>query len=346
MSKQVILTGLRANGEFHLGNYLGAILPMVELQQEYADGYQLNMFVPDLHSFTTPVDHGSLYEQTLYNLKCYVAGGLNLNREDTFIYRQSYVAAHSELTVILNNFVYFGELQRMTQFKEKSVDAKDGVVTAGLFDYPVLMASDILLYSATFVPVGEDQRQHIELARDIAMRVNNRFEQEILTPPADWKEQLKFSKRGSGIRIRSLRNPDIKMSKSIDDPAGTILLSDDPKAAVKKIMSATTDSLGIIHYDMNTQPGVGNLLQILALLSGVPISEMAEEWEARTSYGQLKTAVADEVAAFLYDFQKKLSEVDELALKRKLEAGEILMSDVAGQKLFAVQQAVGLRGHE
>jgi tryptophanyl-tRNA synthetase len=143
MAKPVVLTGLRANSEFHLGNYLGGILPMVQLQKKFAGEYQLNMFVPDLHSFTTPVEHSELYLQIINNLKVYVAAGLDLDSEDTFIYRQSFVAAHSELAVILNNFAYFGELQRMTQFKEKSAEAKDGNVTVGLFDYPVLMAADI-----------------------------------------------------------------------------------------------------------------------------------------------------------------------------------------------------------
>jgi len=343
MSKPVILTGLRANAEFHIGNYLGGILPMIELQKQYAGTYELNMFVPDLHSFTTPIDHAKLYTQTMANLKVYIASGLNLNQEETFIYRQSFVPAHSELAIILNNFTYFGELQRMTQFKEKSDDAKDSAVSAGLFDYPVLMAADILLYGATWIPVGEDQRQHIELARDIALRLNNKFDKELFVVPAAWSKQLEFADRQDGVRIRSLRNPDKKMSKSVDDPAGTILLSDDPKEAVKKVMSATTDSLGIIHYDMKNQPGVGNLLQMLALLSGQSIAHVVSDWEGRTSYGELKSALADEVSAFIYDFQEKLQRVDEASLIHKLEASELLMRDVAGQRLLAVQQAVGLR---
>lgn len=343
MSKPVILTGLRANSEFHLGNYLGGILPMVQLQKQYAGEYQLHMFVPDLHSFTTPVDHSKLYLQIVENLKVYVAAGLQLDNEDTYIYRQSFVAAHSELAIILNNFAYYGELQRMTQFKEKSEESKDTAVTAGLFDYPVLMAADILLYGASWVPVGEDQRQHIELTRDIAMRFNNKFNEEIFTVPAPWDKQLEFSGRTEGVRIRSLKNPDKKMSKSIEDPAGTILLSDSPEAAAKKIMSAETDSVGAIHFDLQNQPGISNLLQILALLINKPVGEVAKTWEGRTSYGELKTAVADEVKVFLQDFQRKLASVDEADLMRKLEASEYFMRDVASQRLYAIQQAVGLR---
>lgn len=343
MSKPIVLTGLRANSEFHLGNYLGGILPMVQLQKRLAGEYQLNMFVPDLHSFTTPVEHSKLYLQIVENLKVYVAAGLDIENEDTFIYRQSYIAGHSELAVILNNFAYFGELQRMTQFKEKTDQAKDGTVTAGLFDYPILMAADILLYGAKWIPVGDDQRQHIELTRDIALRVNNKFNSELLKVPAEWSEQLKFAGREQGVRIRSLKNPDKKMSKSVDDPAGTILLSDSPEAAAKKVMSATTDSIGVVHYDMENQTGISNLLQILALLINVPVAEVAEKWDGKTSYGDLKTAVANEVKVFLTDYQKKLSNVEETELMRKLESSEYLMRDVATQNLYKIQQAIGLR---
>ncbi len=190
MSKEVVLTGLRSNAEFHLGNYLGAILPMVELQKRRAGQYQLNMFIPDLHSFTTPIDHDNLYNQSLQNLKVFVAAGLDINQPDTFIYRQSYIPAHSEMTWILNCFSYFGEMSRMAEFKDKS--AKQEQVTVGLFNYPVLMAADILLYKARWVPVGEDQRQHVEFTRDLAMRMNNKFG-DVFTVPADNEQQTKFA---------------------------------------------------------------------------------------------------------------------------------------------------------
>src|SRR5690606_15668037 len=163
MDKEVVLTGLRANAQMHLGNYLGAIKPMVELQRRIKDGvdYQLNMFVPDLHSFTTPVEHDSLFQNTIDNVRVFSAAGLDINHESTFIYRQSYIPAHSELTWILGCFTYFGELSRMTQFKDKTQNQE--AASAGLFNYPVLMAADILLYGAVWVPVGDDQRQHLEL---------------------------------------------------------------------------------------------------------------------------------------------------------------------------------------
>lgn len=340
MAKEVVLTGLRSNAEFHIGNYLGAILPMVELQKKHAGTYQLNMFIPDLHSFTTPIEHGKLYEQTIDNLKIFVAAGLDINEPNTFIYRQSYIPAHSEMTWILDCFTYFGELSRMTEFKEKS--EQQAQVTVGLFNYPVLMATDILLYGAKWVPVGEDQRQHLEFSRDIAMRMNNRFGN-LFTVPATIKEQAEFIGAAEPIRIRSLRNPAKKMSKSVEDPAGTIMLTDKPDEAAGKVMSATTDSLGNIKYDWQKQPGITNLLQILALLSEQSQSVVNEQWQGKSSYNELKTEVANRVKDFLADLQAKLAKVDGAALMKKLEADEQEMSQIASQTLLRVQEAVGLR---
>ena len=215
MSKEVILTGIRSNEEPTLGNYLGAFVPMVQLQQHYAGHYQLNMFVPDLHSFTTPIDHTTLYENTLTNLKYFIAAGLDITDEHTFLYRQSFIPAHSELTWILDCFTGFGEMSRMTQFKEKSADNNNNV-TVGLFNYPVLMAADILLYKARWVPVGEDQFQHLEITRDIALRMNHKFG-ELFTVPEPTAKQTAFIQRDTGLRIRSLTNPEKKMSKSSTD---------------------------------------------------------------------------------------------------------------------------------
>jgi tryptophanyl-tRNA synthetase len=374
MSKEVILTGLRSNAEFHLGNYLGAILPMVELQRKHAGDYQLNMFVPDLHSFTTPIDHGSLYEQTIHNLKAFVAAGLDINNENTFIYRQSYIPAHSELTWILDCFTGSGQLIRMTQFKDKSginklsddlqisiypddspeevkkkldqylVDEREKLssVSVGLFNYPVLMAADILLYGAKWVPVGEDQRQHLEFTRDLAMRMNNKFG-ELFVVPEDNSKQAEFIGRTEPVRVRSLRTPEKKMSKSVEDPAGTILLTDNPFDAAQKIIAATSDSENEIHYDWQKQPGITNLLQILALLTNKAQNEVNAQWEGKTTYGDLKTAVAEVVKDFLTDFQHKLSLVNQQRLIEKLEADEATMSTVAKTTLERVQQAVGLR---
>lgn len=342
MSKPVILTGIRSNEEPTLGNYLGAFVPMIEMQKKFAGEYQINMFVPDLHSFTTPIDHASLYRKTLQNIKYFIAAGLDINNPDTFIYRQSYIPAHSELTWILDCFTYVGEMSRMTQFKEKSGEHSESV-TMGLFNYPVLMAADILLYNAEYVPVGEDQFQHLEITRDIATRFNNKFNQEVFVIPKATSEQTKFIQRDKGLRIRSLTDPTKKMSKSSPDEKSKILLIDDPEVARKKVMSATTDSIGEINFNWETQPGITSLLQMLSLLSGRSQEEVNAEWEGQTSYGEFKRVVADEVARFLADFQQKLNVLTDEALLEKLEASERIMTETAAATLQRAQQAVGLR---
>jgi tryptophanyl-tRNA synthetase len=341
MAKPVILTGIRSNEEPTLGNYLGAFVPMVAMQREFAGKYQINMFVPDLHSFTTPVDHTALYRNTLNNLKYFVAAGLDLDNADTYIYRQSYIPAHSELTWILDCFTYVGEMGRMTQFKEKSGEQNESV-TMGLFNYPVLMAADILLYDAKHVPVGEDQFQHIEITRDIAMRFNKKFG-DVFAIPEDTKHQSQFIKRDSGLRIRSLTDPTKKMSKSSTDEKSKILLIDNPDVAAKKIMSATTDSVGQINFDWEKQPGITSLLQILALLSQRPQEEVNADWTGQTQYGDFKKAVAEAVKEFLIDFQAKLATIDDDTLLRKLTQSEAAMAQVANETLLRAQQAVGLR---
>lgn len=341
MSKEVILTGIRSNEEPTLGNYLGAFVPMVQLQQHYAGRYQLNMFVPDLHSFTTPIDHATLYENTLTNLKYFIAAGLDITDEHTFLYRQSFIPAHSELTWILDCFTGFGEMSRMTQFKEKSADNNNNV-TVGLFNYPVLMAADILLYNARWVPVGEDQFQHLEITRDIALRMNRKFG-ELFTIPEPTAKQTAFIQRDTGLRIRSLTNPEKKMSKSSTDQKSKINLADTPAQARKKIMAATTDSLGVINFDWQRQPGITNLLQLLAILTNRPQAEVNAEWVGQTQYGPLKRAVAEAVAAFLTDFQARLAGISDETLLAALERSEQAMNEVANTTLLRVQKAVGLR---
>lgn len=341
MSKEVILTGIRSNEEPTLGNYLGAFVPMVQLQQHYAGHYQLNMFVPDLHSFTTPIDHTTLYENTLTNLKYFIAAGLDITDEHTFLYRQSFIPAHSELTWILDCFTGFGEMSRMTQFKEKSADNNNNV-TVGLFNYPVLMAADILLYNARWVPVGEDQFQHLEITRDIALRMNHKFG-ELFTVPEPTAKQTAFIQRDTGLRIRSLTNPEKKMSKSSTDQKSKINLADTPAQARKKIMAATTDSLGVINFDWQRQPGITNLLQLLAILTNRPQAEVNAEWVGQTQYGPLKRAVAEAVATFLTDFQARLACISDETLLATLERSERAMNEVASITLLRVQKAVGLR---
>jgi tryptophanyl-tRNA synthetase len=337
MGKPVILTGLRANNDLHIGNYLGALLPLIDLAKRKSDEYQINLFVPDLHSFTTPMNHDELQAGILNNLRIFVAAGLPLDNPNVHIYRQSYVPAHSELTWILDCFTGFGEMSRMTQFKDKSVSLSDTQVSVGLFNYPVLMAADILLYGASYIPVGDDQSQHIEITRDIGERMNNRFG-ELFTVPKPVKEQHEFFGKDQGLRIKDLADPRKKMSKSDESGKGVIFMSDRPEAATKKIMSATTDSMNRVQYDFEKQLGVANLLDLLTLFGG-----NKEDFLGQTTYGQLKTTVAEKVVTFLTYFQTQLVQVDDHAIMQKLEASEVIMNQQAGETLLRVQKAIGLR---
>lgn len=340
--KPVILTGLRANNDLHIGNYLGALLPLVDMAKNKAGEFQVNLFVPDLHSFTTPIDHSQLQAQIVQNVRVFAAAGLPLDHNDVHVYRQSYVPAHAELTWILDCFTGFGEMSRMTQFKDKSAKLSEDRISVGLFNYPVLMAADILLYNATYVPVGDDQSQHLEFTRDIAERMNSKFG-ELFTVPAPVPKQHEFFGKDQGLRIKDLIDPAKKMSKSDDTGRGVIFMSDTPEAAAKKIMSATTDSFGEIKFDAKERPGITNLLQILALLSGREQKEVVSEWEGKASYGDLKKAVAEVVSTFLRDFQAKLAGVSDEHIRAKLEHSEQLMNEIANATLLRAQQAVGLR---
>lgn len=401
MTKPVILTGIRANNDLHIGNYFGAMLPLIDMAKNHSDEFDVNLFIPDLHSFTTPIDHSLLYDQIIQNARLFAAAGLPLDNDSIHIYRQSYIPAHSELTWILDCFTGFGEMSRMTQFKDKSkqrlyveqsfklayrlgykagyeselgepTDLLEKVernmhydeyaerrleealsngelesysgpdVSVGLFNYPVLMAADILLYNARHVPVGDDQTQHLEFARDIAQRMNSRFG-ELFVVPEPVAKQHEFFGKDQGLRIKDLLDPTKKMSKSDESGRGVIFLGDSPEDAAKKIMSATTDSVGAVHYDKANQPGIANLLDILALLRSKPVADVATEFEGMERYGDFKKIVADEIAEFLAGFQQRLGQVDDALVSAKLEASERAMNDVANATLLRVQKAVGLR---
>ncbi|QQS19602.1 tryptophan--tRNA ligase [Candidatus Saccharibacteria bacterium] len=342
MNKPVILTGLRANNDLHIGNYFGALLPMIDMAKTLSEEYEVNLFVPDLHSFTTPIDHSQLQQQIMHNLRLFVAAGLPLDNQSVHIYRQSYVPAHSEMTVILNCFTGVGQMERMTQYKDKSSKLGTESISLGLFDYPVLMAADILLYGAQYVPVGEDQTQHLEFTRDIAERMNGRFGQ-LFTVPEPVAKQHEFFGKEQGLRIKDLQDPTKKMSKSDESGKGIIFLGDSPDDAVKKIHSATTDSYGKIDVDNQDQPGIVNLIQILALATGKPYDEIKDHYTSQTQYGPLKEDAAAAVSEFLRGFQERLSRVNDEQLMQKLETDERAMNEIANTALHRVQQAVGLR---
>ncbi len=335
---KTILTGIRSNSEITLGNYLGALLPMVRLANTHSDEYNINIFVPDLHSIISEVD-GNLHQNTIRSLKYYLASGLVLNKNVHF-YRQSYVPAHSELCWILDCVATMGETSRMIQYKEKS-KGQDSC-NVGIFNYPILMAADILLYDAIYVPIGEDQFQHIELTRNLATRFNNKFG-DIFTIPAKTSDQVKFMGEEEGVRVRDLINPEKKMSKSTLAENSKIMMNDSPERAKKKIMSATTDSLGRIKFDMWRQPGVSNLMLIESLIQDEPLQDVISSWSGETRYGELKKKVAESVASLLTDFQSKLEQISDDEILNLLEEGESYANKVANSKLLEVQKVFGLR---
>ena len=342
MSKPVILTGLRANNNLTIGNYFGGMLPIIDMAKNRSADYQVNMFIPDLHSITTPVDYTAVNQQIFLTAKHFVAAGLPLDNPDIHLYRQSYIPAHSELTWILDCMTGIGEMSRMTQFKDKSGTIGDERVSVGLFNYPVLMAADILLYGSEYVPVGDDQTQHLEFTRDIGERMNKSFGDIFIIPKAV-KEQHKFFGKEQGLRIKDLQDPSKKMSKSDESGKGVIFLSDTPEAAARKVMSAVTDEEAYVRFDRENQPGISNLLEILALLQNRDQKDVVDEFEGQTSYGDFKAIVAEEVRRFLVDFQKKLHAVDDSAVMKKLEASEKVLTIAANATLLRAQQAVGLR---
>lgn len=347
MTKPVILTGIRANNDLHIGNYFGAMLPLIEMAKAHADEYQINLFIPDLHSFTTPIDHSQLYASIMNNARVYAAAGLPLDHDNIYVYRQSYIPAHSELTWILDCFTGFGQMERMTQFKDKSQKVSNDMVSVGLFNYPILMAADILLYNANYIPVGEDQTQHLEFARDIAERMNSRFG-DLFVVPEPVKKQHEFFGKDQGLRIKDLVDPTKKMSKSDETGKGVIFLSDTPDAARKKIMSATTDDKARVSYDKENQPGISNLLEILTLVrqangQQTTLQQVIDEFTGMERYGDFKKIVADEMATFLEIFQARLAAVDDDAVLEKLESSERAMNTIANETLLRAQKAVGLR---
>ena len=335
---KTILTGIRTNSVLTLGNYLGALLPMVRLANQHSGDNNINIFVPDLHSIISDVD-GNLQENAIRTIKYYLAAGLKINK-NIHIYRQSYVPAHSELCWILDCVATMGEASRMIQFKEKSKGQES--CNVGIFNYPILMAADILLYDAEYIPLGEDQFQHIELTRNIAIRFNHKYG-DIFTIPAKTADQVKFMGMSDGIRIRDLLNPEKKMSKSTAAENSKIMLDDTPEKAAKKIMAATTDSFGKIKFDMWSQPGISNLILIESLVTDVPLQDVISTWSGETRYGDLKKQVAGSVSRMLEDFQAKLAEITDEDVLELLEAGEQYANKVANQKLLAVQKAFNLR---
>ncbi len=321
-----MISGIKPTGGLTLGNYIGALKRFPSFQSQY----QTFLFIADLHALTLPIDPQTLKENTIDLAAFYLAAGLDPNLSTIFL--QSHVSAHAELNAILQNFVYMGELSRMTQFKEKSLQLKDSAIGLGLFAYPVLMASDILLYDAEVVPVGEDQVQHLELTRDLVQRFNHRFGDILVMP----KAQL----GSTGARVMSLSDPTKKMSKS--DPKGNIELKEDLSSIRKKIMSAVTDSETSIRFDEKLKPGISNLLSILASLSEQSMDATVLSVQGLT-YGAFKAKVADVVIEKIGVLQKRYQEVMVSGLVNDvLHQGAKRAQIVANATLQRVKKAVGL----
>ena len=327
-----ILSGIKPTGQLTLGNYIGALKNFKNFQDEN----KVFVFIADLHALTLPIEPETLYQNTRDIVAFYLACGLDPNKASIFL--QSQVKAHSELGTILGNYAYMGELSRMTQFKDKSSKLNQKKIGLGLFTYPVLMAADIILYDAKKVPVGEDQKQHVELARDLALRFNHRYQKDIFVIPEPVIPT-------NGARIMSLSDPSKKMSKS--DAKGDIFLKDDLKTARKKIMSAVTDTECEVKFDRENKPGISNLLTIYSSLKDITIEEAEKEFVGQ-NYGTFKRAVADIVCEVLDDIQTKYhyyldnpTIIDEVLAKGAKEA-----SLIADQTLKRVKKAVGLYGND
>lgn len=321
-----MISGIKPTGGLTLGNYLGALKRFPTFQHSY----QTFLFIADLHALTLPIDPQTLKDNAIDIAAFYLAAGLDPNQSTIFL--QSQVSAHAELNTILQNFIYMGELSRMTQFKEKSQQMKEAAIGLGLFAYPVLMASDILLYDAQIVPVGEDQVQHLELTRDLVQRFNNRFGEVLVMP----KAQL-----GSvGTRIMSLADPLKKMSKS--EPKGNIELKEDLVSIRKKIMSAVTDSETTIRFDEANKPGISNLLTILASLTDQTIDATVESVKGMT-YGAFKSRVADVVVDHLGQLQKRYQTmITSGMVQQVLAEGSKRAQLIANATLQRVKKVIGL----
>ena len=323
-----MVSGIKPTGELTLGNYIGALRNFVK----YQDDYELYVFIANLHCVTVYQDPKELRKNLKDAIALYLACGLD--PEKCTIFLQSDVYEHAQLGWMMTCMSYMGELSRMTQFKEKTQNAKDENITAGLFVYPPLMAADILLYDADYVPVGEDQKQHVELTRDLAQRFNNRYSETFVVP-----EPLVAK---VGARIMSLSDPAKKMSKSEETNKGCIYLLDDINVAKKKIMSAVTDMCAHVNYDKENQPGVSNLLEIMSSLSGEPIDSIVARYEGK-GYGEFKKEVAEVVARELTMIQSRYNEIMKSGLiEQVLKEGAERAHRIAFKKLKKVQKKMGI----
>jgi tryptophanyl-tRNA synthetase len=328
MTKPNLLSGMQPSaGSLHLGNYLGALVNWTKMQDDYNAYY----CVVDLHAITVPQDPKELRQNTRITAAQYLAAGIDENKSALFV--QSHVPAHAQLAWVLMTLTGFGEAGRMTQFKDKSQKAGADSTSVGLFTYPVLQAADILLYQPKAVPVGEDQRQHIELTRDLATRFNSRFGETFVIPEGVILKET--------AKIYDLQNPEAKMSKS-GDPKGLVNIMDESSVIVKKIKSAVTDTDGVIKFDREAKPGVSNLLGIHSAISGQSIDALVAHFDGK-GYGDLKGEVADVVLSVVEPIRDRANELlaDPAELDRLLAKGAAKANEQAEKTLATVYERVG-----
>ena len=328
MDKKIILSGIQATGSLTLGNYLGALNNWVEMQEKY-DCYYM---IANSHSLTVRNNPEELRNNTLKILALYIAAGLDPEKNTIFI--QSQVKEHAELAWILNCYTYMGELSRMTQFKDKSLKHQDNI-NAGLFTYPVLMAADILLYKANLVPVGEDQKQHLEITRDIAERFNKLYGDTFVIPEAYVRKET--------ARIMGLQDPTSKMSKSATNLNDVIFLDDSEETIIKKIKKAVTDSENVVRFAPETKPGVSNLMQIYSAITNKGFEEIEKDFEGK-GYGDFKMAVAEVVVGKLKPIQEKYNELLENRdyLVKVYTEGKMKAEKIAIKTINEVKEKIGI----
>lgn len=321
-----VFSGVQPTGNIHLGNYLGALKQFVKFQENDECIY----CIVDLHSITVPQDPKALRQHILDVAALYIAIGVDAKKSTVFV--QSDVPGHAELSWILTCNSYTGELSRMTQFKDKNRGRESA--PTGLFTYPVLMAADILLYDTNIVPVGNDQKQHIELCRDIAIRINNKYEGTFVVPEGSFLKE--------GARVMSLDDPTKKMSKSVENPLSRISLLDEPATIKKAIMKATTDSEGSVRFDIENKPGISNLLSIYSAISGKTIEQLEKDYEGQ-GYGNFKKDLVEVVVDALAPIRENFEQIrytDELV--RDLKAGGEAANEIACKTLTRVKDKFGL----
>lgn len=328
MTKPNLFSGMQPSaGSLHLGNYLGALVNWVNMQEDYNAHY----CVVDLHAITVSQDPKELQQNTRITAAQYLAAGIDENKSTLFV--QSHVPAHAQLAWVLITITGFGEAGRMTQFKDKSQKAGADSTSVGLFTYPILQAADILLYQPKAVPVGEDQRQHIELTRDLATRFNSRFGETFVIPEVVILKET--------AKIYDLQNPEAKMSKS-GDPKGLVNIMDETSVIVKKIKSAVTDTDGVIKFDREAKPGVSNLLGIHSAISGLSIDALVAHFDGK-GYGDLKSEVADVVLSVVEPIRDRANELlaDPAELDRLLAKGAAKATELSDRTLATVYERVG-----